>query len=774
MTRGREYKRRSQLARDKTKSQKRRGAFFGLKWRWLLIFSVFLYALYYVVLLDIRVRSQFEDKRWALPARVYASPLELYPGMQVSKRSLAEELDALGYQKKQRVNEPGDYRYRGNNFYLMTRAFSFWDSSEPSRTVRVRLNGGKSIARISDLHSKESLRLLRLDPRLIGKIYPTHNEDRILVQLPEVPLLLIKALTAVEDRSFFEHNGISLRGIARAALENARAMSVVQGGSTITQQLIKNIFLTRKRSLKRKINEIIMAILLEWHYNKEQILEAYLNEVYLGQDGDHGIHGAGMGAWFYFGRPLAQLKLPEMALLVGLIRAPMEYNPRTKPEKAMKRRNLVLQLMFEQGMITQAEMQETKASPLGASKKAPANTSPYPTFLDLVRRQLRRDYREEDLRSKGLQIFTTLDPFTQKKAERALTKRIRRLERENRKRKLEGALIVTNSENGEVLALVGGRRPRYDGFNRALNALRPIGSLVKPAVYLAALEEPRRYSLVSTLEDTPVQWEDKFTGEIWTPRNYGGKAHGKVPLHKALAYSYNLATVQLGFRLGLNRVRKALRRMGVDRNFKVYPSMLLGGMSLTPLEVTQMYQTLASGGFRTPLRAIRSVLKHDGKPAERYALSVEQTFDAAPVFVLNYALREAIRKGTGRKVAEEMLPPSWALAGKTGTTNNFRDSWFAGFGADLLAVVWLGRDDNKPIGLSGGDGAMRVWGDFMRIVHPDPLSSESPNRVRWRWVNSPSGRVKMPFVTGNSNTTLMARNRFELPEKTSRSDSVSQ
>lgn len=726
---------------------------FKFKWRWLVFVLLMIPVGIYVSLLDVKVREQFEGKRWALPARVYASPLEIYTGMRLSPQSLAQELKVIGYRQADELYQPGQYQLKSNHFFVITRAFKFWDATDPSRMVQISFRGNE-ISGIYELNPDRQLALVRLEPQLIGKIYPSHHEDRILVRLSETPPLLAKALIAMEDRGFYRHFGLSLRGLARASLENWKAGEWVQGGSTLTQQLIKNFYLSPERTFNRKLNEAMMALLLEWHYDKDQILEAYLNEVYLGQDGDRAIHGMGMAARFYFNRPLEELKLPELALLVSLIRGASHYNPRKHPERAKERRDLVLDLMQQQNVISSAQAETAKAVPLNITEEATESRFPYPAFVELVRRQLRRDYREEDLRSEGLQIFTTLDTALQRTAEQTFTSSLKRLEKGNAQaRNLQGAMVVTGSENGEVLAMVNGKNSQYAGFNRPLDAVRQIGSLVKVAVYLTALEN-NHYTLTSLLDDSPYQWKDEYTGEIWKPQNYDFRSHGRIPLHQALANSYNLATVRLGMQLGLDKVKNTMKRMGIERNFKLYPSVLLGSIALSPLEVTQMYQTIASGGFRIPLRAIREVLNHEGKPLQRYPLSVEQSFDSAPIFLLNYALQQAVRKGTGRRVAKR-LASNMVLAGKTGTSNDLRDSWFAGFDSDLLTVTWVGRDDNKPMGLSGGSGAMVIWGDFIRAVRPQSLAPMTPSRVQWRWIRSSGKKMRMPFIVNNNTNVLL-------------------
>jgi len=746
------------------KRQTTSGFRFNFKMRWLVVILIFLPFGSHIASLDAQVRHHFEGERWALPARVYARPLEIYTGMNLSRTALIEELDSLGYRKIEQTLEAGHYSYKGNDeLRLITRPFHFWDADEASQQIQVSFSGNR-VAAIRNIATQQNIALARIEPRLIGKIYPIDNQDRLLVTLEDIPALLISALLATEDRSFYSHMGISFRGIMRAAVENFKAGEMVQGGSTITQQLVKNFYLTPERKMARKLNEAAMAMLLEFHYTKKQILEAYLNEVNMGQDGDRAIHGMGVGAQFYFNRPIEELKLHEIALLISVVRAPSYYNPRKHPDRTLQRRNMILDLMAEQKMIMPAQALEAKTQPLGVVDEVQDSAFPYPAFLEVVRRQLREDYREEDLRSEGLQIFTTLDPILQKQAEKSMVEGIKRLEKENKQRvkNLEGAIVISNNENGELLAVVNGKKPHYAGFNRPLNATRPIGSLVKAAIYLAALEQPSLYSLTSTLSDTPYEWTDKNTGEKWNPQNYDYRSHGNVPLFKALSYSYNLATVRLGMELGLDKVYNTLRKMGIEREFPIYPSMLLGSVSLTPLEVTQMYQTIASGGFRIPVRAIRDVLKHDGQPLQRYALSVEQRFDSAAIFLLNYALQQAVRQGTGRLVAQD-IPNDMILAGKTGTTNDLRDSWFAGFGSELLTVVWLGRDDNKSMGLSGSSGAMRIWGDFIKSVRPAAEKPLTPTRVRWKWVDDRSGHssrkgaagaVLMPYIIGRESNTL--------------------
>jgi penicillin-binding protein 1B len=711
----------------------------------------------YLLYLDITIRDAFEGRKFALPARVYARALELYPGAKVSSDGLAAELVRLGYRESPDPSEPGTYHRSLRGFELTTREFVFWDGAQSARTVRVEFDD-QQVRALSDRASGAPLDLLRLEPPLIGGIYPGHNEDRALLRLKEVPPDLIETLIAIEDRKFRSHWGIDPRGLARALLKTATGQGV-QGGSTITQQLVKNFFLTPERTLTRKANEMLMSLLLEAHYGKDEILETYLNEIYLGQDANRAIHGFGLASHFYFDAPLERLDLHQIALLVGMVKGPAHFDPRRHPERALARRNVVLQELARQGLITQAQYVSAKGRPLGVVPKAPTGTSPYPAFLQLVYRQLRRDYHEDDLRSEGLRIFTTLDPRVQETAEAALTRRLAELEKGRRlpPGTLEGAAVVTSTQDGEILAIVGGRDPRYSGFNRALDAMRPIGSLVKPAVYLAALEQPERYTLATPLDDSRFVLRQRGT-EDWEPQNYDKQFHGEVPLRLALAHSYNISTARLGLAVGVERVVARLERLGVDRPLAAHAASLLGANELSPFEITQVYQTLADGGFRTPLRAIREIVTADGQPLQRYALSVEQVAGAAPVYLLTRALQDVVREGTAVGLTQ-YLPADLALAGKTGTTDGLRDSWFAGFSGDRVAVVWVGRDDNQPTGLTGASGAMTVWGSLMVRLGPEPVVLQQPENVELAWIDPASqlrgdpncdGAVELPFIAGSA------------------------
>ena len=720
----------------------------GLLWKLALVGLVVLAGL--TVYLDALVQEKFSGKRWAVPAKVFARPLELYAGQQLSRDDFLTELSALGYRKVNSINQPGQMSVAAGRVDVYTRGFQSFEGSEPAQRITVRFDGQQ----VSGLSGNGEVIMARLEPLMIGGIYPAHNEDRILVRLDQAPPYLVEALVTVEDREYFQHHGVSPKGIARAAYVNMVAGGVVQGGSTLTQQLVKNFYLSSERSLVRKGTEAIMSVLLELHYSKEEILEAYLNEVFLGQDGRRAVHGFGLASQYYFAQPLHELQLHQVALLVGMVKGPSLYNPRRQPERAKKRRDLVIQMLEEHGVISSEQAVTAIELPLDVTVRGSLADSSYPAFMDLIKRQLREDYLEEDLTSEGLRIFTSFDPLLQSKAEKAIEASLKRLG--ERADGMEAAMVVTGAQTGEVLALVGGRNPRFSGFNRALDASRPIGSLVKPAVYLAALEQPQTYSLITPIDDAPITL-DAEPGKTWSPQNYSRQSYGVVPLHEALSRSYNQATVRLGVEVGVDRVLNTIERMGVRHGWPAYPAMLLGSGAMTPMQVTDMYLTLANGGFNTPLRAIRNVLTAEGEQLRRYPFEVQQQFDSASIFLMQEALSRVMADGTGRS-AYNQVPSSIRLAGKTGTTNDLRDSWFAGFSDDLVAVTWLGRDDNGQTRLTGATGALQVWAAFMAQAHPQSLSEVPPEGIVYAWVDQLTGEgsdpscpdtVQVPFHKGH-------------------------
>nr|WP_235937760.1 penicillin-binding protein 1B [Marinobacter caseinilyticus] len=707
----------------------------------------------WVVYLDAVVTSRFEGRRFEVPSRVYARPLELYEGASVSISALKRELELSGYRLGD-GSRRGTYSQSGNRFVISTRGFVFADGREPKRRLALSVSGDR-VASLRVMKGSNDP-VVRLEPAQIGGIYPAHKEDRVLVKLEDLPAALEPALLTVEDREFYQHVGVSPYAIARALWVNVQAGRVVQGGSTLTQQLVKNFYLTRDQTLIRKGNEALMSLLLELHYDKSDILETYLNEVYLGQAGTRSIHGFGLASQFYFGSSLGELSLDQVALLVGLVKGPSYYDPRRHPERALQRRNLVIDTMQDNGVIDNASAGKARAKPLGVAAKPSYSENRYPAYIDLVRRHLARDYKQDDLQSEGLRIFTTLNPVIQYAAEYAVANTLKRMDNGQGESSLESAMVVTSRDSGEVLALVGGRDPQYAGFNRAVDAQRPIGSLIKPFTYLTALRQPDRYTLISTIDDRKfaLVFDD---GRRWEPKNYGGDEHGEVPLHRALSHSYNLSAVRVGLDVGVDSVIETLQNLGMTDPVSEYPSMLLGAVPMSPVTVAALYQGLATSGFNTPLRTIREVTTAQGESLSRYSLAVDQVVDPSAVHLVQYAMQETMREGTGQS-AYRTVPSALGLAGKTGTTDDGRDSWFAGFSGDLLAVTWVGRDDNGPTSLTGATGALPVWSNFMAQVPQHGFSPVVPDGVQYHWVNSErialtdehcANARYMPFITGS-------------------------
>jgi len=723
----------------------------------LIFFAGFTFILAsYLGYLDYNVRKQFEGKRWAIPARVYASPVELYAGYNLSAAKFEELLQGLHYRQDAHLASEGTYFRKDQQVTVKTRDFTFWDQKQPSTLMRVYF-ADSGIENIVDVSQSKDLAIVRMDPVQIGSLYPTIKEDRILIKLEEAPDALIKGLLASEDRDFYEHFGISLKGIARAMWANVLAGGIVQGGSTITQQLVKNFYLTSERSFTRKVNEVFMALILEIRYSKNAILEAYLNEVYLGQDGASAVHGFGLASEFYFGSSLKDLPLEHVASLVALVRGPSYYDPRRFADRALQRRDLVLDEMAAEGYITEKQAVDAKAKPLSVIANTHRSTNRYPGFLDLVERQLSQEYREDYLTSEGLRIFTTLETRVQDTLEKTVTEKLNQLEKLPRAKDLETAVVVTRRDSGEIAALGSGRETSGAGFNRALDAVRPIGSLIKPIVYLTALEYPKRYTITTPVSDTAILVKGS-NGNDWSPKNYDHEEHGMVGLHTALAHSYNLATVRIGMDVGIARTVKTLRSMGITRPVDLFPSFLLGAAELTPMEVTQMYQTLAGDGFSTPLRGIKAVVAADGARLQSYPFTVKQVVDPSATYIVNTILQEVMHEGTGSS-AYASFPREYGLVGKTGTTNDSKDSWFAGYTGDYLSVVWIGRDDNKPVGLTGASGALQVWTSLMKGISSQPVNLIPPDNIKMAWVDPANGLLanedcygakQYPYIAGSA------------------------
>jgi penicillin-binding protein 1B len=698
----------------------------------------------WMVYLDRVVTREFQGRHWSVPARVFAAPLDLYVGAPVAADDLEEELRRLHYRRGDPAAGPGVYRRHGSSFDLHARRVRFIDELREPELVSISADPN-SITSLRHGDGTE-LPVFRLDPPVIGSVFPIHGEDRLVLSPGDVPPLLRTGIKLIEDRRFDEHYGVDAHGILRALWANLRAGRVVQGGSTLTQQLVKNYFLSDQQTFGRKATEALMALRLEAHFSKEEILVAYLNEVYLGQDGARAIHGFGLGSEYYFAKPLDELDVGELSLLIGLVKGPSFYDPRKHPDRARTRRNLVLQELEQARLIDAAAAKRAAAMPLGL--RPPGGTY-VPAYLDLVRRHLKRDYAEADLAAAGLAVYTSLDPRAQAAAERALTVNLKRLDAASRVRgaHLEGAVVVAEPNSGDVVAVVGGREFDTDGFNRALDARRPIGSLVKPAVYLTALETGR-YNAATLIEDAPIELK-LSDGSVWAPQNFEHQTYGRVPMARALAESMNLATVRLGLDVGLPRVAETLQRLGLETPPTLNPSLLLGTVEMTPLEVVQVYTSLANGGFRARLRAVHAVVDEHGRPLKSFKVQVEEAAPPAAVYQLDRMLTLVTTRGTGRDAAAR-LPRGTVVAGKTGTSSDTRDSWFAGFTGSYVAAAWVGYDDNRVTGLTGAAGALPVWADTLAKLKSTSFQPVPPEQIEDRWIGFADGLETTPACSADA------------------------
>ena len=708
-----------------------------ISWIWIFKLTTVLLVLGVVALIyiDAQIRHRFEGHRWSLPAKVYARPLELFTGQQLAQGQLKFELTQLGYRWVTQAKAPGQVQKTNQGMIIYSRGFRFVGGDEQGHLVEVNLVGDKIVGLRQT--SGASIAVLRLEPQLVGGIYPAHNEDRELIQLDDLPNGFIETLLAVEDRQYYAHYGVSPWSIMRAMWANIRAGAVVQGGSTLTQQLVKNFYLTDQQTLWRKLIEAPMALLLNIHYSKDEVLEVYLNEVFAGQSGKRAIHGFGLASRFYFGQPVSELKLHQVALLVGLVKGPSYYNPRRHPKRATNRRNLVLSVLAQQGLISETQKTNYQALPLDLTEAK--QVSRYPAYMDLVRQQLKQHYQASSLSSHGLRIFTSLDPWVQQQADKAMLEQVGKLkQRFSNIEGLQGAVVVSHRDSGELLALVGDYNGGYAGHNWALDESRQVGSLLKPIVHLAALETGR-YSPNSIIDDAPIALPQP-DGSLWQPQNYDRKSHGKVPMYETLVKSYNQANVRLGLDVGVDKVLQQLQRMGVEQSIPAYPSVLLGAVEMSPLQVNQVYQTIASNGFYSPLSIVRQVTEANGRLLSNFPFAVRQVASNESIYMLQHEMRLVASQGTAKGVYR-YLPKQQKVAAKTGTTNDQKDSWFAGFSGLHVATVWLGREDAKPTPLTGAGGALNVWGQLMQNLAYAHDEDIKPQTVAHYYLNRATGEA---------------------------------
>lgn len=698
---------------------KRSRGLFGRIWSltWKLALVVLAVVTFYSIYLDQVIARKFEGQKWHLPAQVFSRSMALYPGAAVSHPQLMAELKLLGYRKVANPRQVGEFSASSTRIELWRRPFLHPEGDQAEQRVMISFDsdGVSSVARMED---KRQLAVFHLEPVLLDRIIAGDGEDRLFVPTDEMPKLIVQALLLVEDRSFYEHHGVNPFAIVRAAVVNLSAGRTVQGGSTLTQQLAKNFFLSSERSLLRKVREALMAVIIDFRYSKDEILEAYLNEVYMGQDKSRAVHGMGLASQFYFGRPIGELTTAQQAFLVAAIKGPSYYNPWKYPERSQERRDLVLRLLMEAGELNTAQYKVAVESPLGLRNQNKPVHQKLPAFYALVKQELVERYGDALLKQSGVKIYTTLDPMAQEAAEKAVTQTFKSLDKGNKS--LQIGMVVTDKYTGGIAAMVGDKTPGFDGFNRAVEIRRPIGSLIKPFVYATALTPNSKFTLATPLKDQPITLKNE-QGKTWSPQNFDKSFSGQVLLLTALKKSMNVPTVNLGIAVGVGAVATTLAKSGWEEPLNEYPSMLLGAVNGSPLMVAQVYQTLADNGTYRKLTTVTAVLDSHNEPLPVTRLAKEQAIAPETDFLVQYAMQQVVRSGTAVRLGNAF--PGVALAGKTGTSNDSRDSWFAGFDERNVAAIWVGRDDNGKTSLYGSSGAMAVYQSFLNERPPIGLRS---------------------------------------------------
>ena len=732
-------------------------------------------------LLASELDAKFYQKVDAVPTRVYSAVFWLREGVKISLEELEQRMVNREYKHisnadpaalasgQYTVTEPDNegrriIHIRPNVFEypaaMDALLFSDGDVMKPTSNL-VSVEWSNGTVGLTHSHSGEKYVAYALEPILIAQLSSTGVEARRTVPLPEIPHTLLKAIVLVEDQRFLEHSGIDPRGILRSVYVNLRAGGYVQGASTITQQLIRNIYLTRRKTIVRKIKEMVMAVMLELRFSKDQILEKYLNEVYFGQSGNIAIHGVNEAAKFYFDKKLSELTIAEQAMLAGLVRGPFYYSPFRHFDRAKTRQDIVLGKMLASGVITQREHDRAVKENLKLTKAATVqDRAPY--FSDVVKAHLLRDFTEEEILGAGLRVFSTLDPYYQRLAEENVSKGVDQLETTLRQRiakkksadeprLLQGMFLAADPHTGHLLAVVGGRAYEESNYNRALLMRREVGSIFKPFVYLSALlfgenEDGSPMSAISKLEDKPFTYE--YDGKTWAPNNYEEEFAGTVTLRFALANSINTIAAQLASKVGLEKIVEVAKSMGIDSKLDPLPSLSLGAVALGPLEVLRAYVAVANYGLKKELTSILMVLDEDGKVVMQHTPHEEQVLPAAEVANLVDLMQSVFSEGTAK--LSRTLGFQYPAAGKTGTTNDFRDSWFVGFTPRILALAWVGfdRDDEivikhrKLLKLTGAVGALPIWTGFMKMAHAGIPVEDFP------FPNNLLRRLKVDLING--------------------------
>lgn len=699
------------------------------------------------------VTERFSSRRWSIPSKVFADTMLLYPGQRIDIKPLIEKLKRMGYRQGPELPQrKGQIHRNSDGLHIFLQDLKTPWKKREGFPVSIDFSRN-TIVSMTRTDNGMVLPLLEIDPEEIMLFFGPERERRRLVSIQQVPEHIINAVLAAEDSRFFQHWGVDPRGILRAMVTNLRHGSIRQGGSTITQQLAKNYFLTPDRTLKRKLQEVLLAFIMELKYPKEVILEIYLNEIYLGQKGSVAINGIGEAADFYFGKPIQYLSLSEGAAIAGLIKAPNAYSPYVNKKACHKRKNLVLASMAKKGWITDHEyLAEKKVFVEPAGYTAYGNKAPY--FIDYLTKQLEQLYEPEDLATLGLSIYTTIDSHVQMAAERALQQGLQRLEnnipalkRTEPQKKLQGAVVVLQPRTGHILAMVGGRNYSESQFNRITQARRQAGSVFKPFVVVTGLDS---FTPISLLSNQPRVYH--VNGKEWKPKNFQENANEKVTVRKALENSYNLASVDLAVQVGMDRIVDTAVDFGFSTPFQPYPSLALGAFEVIPLELARAYCVFAAGGISTFPLALKAVSNAEGELLEQRHLTIERKISAQKAFLMNALLQGVVENGTARSLAARGI--HWPVAGKTGTTNDYRDAWFVGYTPDILALVWVGFDNGDSIQSTGSGAALPIWAELMKSI---------PHHISANEFRMPAGVIKRTVCADEDRppTSTQCRNSYD-------------
>ena len=755
----------------------------------LFVLSGVLIAAGYTYYLSSEIRGRFSSRRWSVPARVFSSTVPLYRGQALSLGMLRHMLEERRY--KEASKDPvlaGEFKSSGNSLVVHLRDFQFPGVYLPSQAIELDFEEN----RIASMRtSSEEISFLELEPVEIARLYGADRESRLLINIRQAPQCLIDAVVAIEDRRFYEHGGVDLFGILRAMVADLRAGRVVQGGSTITQQLVKNYFLESERTLRRKFVEFSMSLILEALYKKDEIMEMYINEIYMGKRGSVAIHGIGEAAEYYLGRNVEDLTLSEAATLAGMIRGPNEYSPFVDRQAALERRNLVLKRMLALRKISPSQYDSALLEVLKVTRAAsPGRLAPY--FVDYVRMQAQQLYAPERLASEGLSIYTTLQPEMAAAAETAIREGLAEIESESGAgrgagesvpaetrpgggprgwagegagfksdrdvtqpaRRLQAVLIALQPKTGELYALVGGRDYGESSFNRALKGRCQPGSAIEPFIYLAALN---RLRLSDWVFDLPAPYE--LNGVSWTPRNFDGRYRGKVALREAVEQSLKAASVKVAVQTGQNEIIGTLGRFGINPRQEDLLPVALGSFELSPIELARAYAVLANDGQEPFFLSLKEIVSENGDILDRKHIDFTSVTSPAKAFLITSLLEGVMERGTARGM--KRLGIDFRCAGEAGSSNEFRDSWFAGYTTDLLTLVWVGYDDNGPAGLAGAQGAATIWVRFMNMARPwiHPQEFDAPPGIVEEMICPDSGQLATVRCKGRKPEYFLSENR---------------